>query len=197
MSLERLALLLSGLVLMCCAESTSPTVGPSDAGMAGDAAPAEVEQLSSRAPRARFIGGARYAQRLARGLELEGGALCLELGVLDCVEAHRIALGGVDAYRLGIREPLDPLPNTAPMIVDRIALSACTDRAQRDEEEPAARVLPESRDARLEALFVRLLGRTPTEAEAVIWREAPGEPGVLGATLDCYAVATLEEALFY
>lgn len=47
-------------------------------------------------------------------------------------EVHRIVLGGVEPYTLGVREPLPLIAVTAPIAQDRVALAACTERIERD-----------------------------------------------------------------
>jgi len=91
------------------------------------------EVAASRQERVKYKSGARYANDLAAALDLERDAVCRELGRYDCVdEVHRIVLGGVEPYTLGVREPLPSIAVTAPIAQDRVALAACTERIERD-----------------------------------------------------------------
>ncbi|MEZ4467451.1 MAG: hypothetical protein R3F43_24160 [bacterium] len=65
-------------------------------------------------------------------------SLCAELGQYDCIEAiHKVALGGVEAYRANIYRPFPEPSVAAPLIVERVALAACTRRIAADRAEPA------------------------------------------------------------
>lgn len=180
------------------------------------AAPESELVVPSAKPRVRAKHGERYATDLAASLELSRSDVCNELGRYDCVsDAHRIVVGGVEPYRLGIDEPLPIAPITAPIAYDRIALSACGERADRDFADPGTAalfgdVIPEASVESLRAtgtkLYEQVLGRgpDPTELEAIVSfydevaaeteaAEAPKEWAVLA----CFAVATTQEALFY
>ena len=176
-------------------------------------------QLTSARPRVNFKGGRRLATDLSRALELPRDQLCLELSTYDCVEqVHRITLGGVEPYSLGINEPVPISPVTAPIAVDRLALQACDRRAQLDLEPGAqalifaelARVAPGADptraqlDTATDALYERLVQRDPSDLErralADLWTEARAKspsPARDWATLSCFMVATSLEALFY
>jgi hypothetical protein len=100
--------------------------------VASDPVPAE-QVAASRQARVKYKSGARYANDLAAALDLPREAVCRELGRYDCVdEVHRIVLGGVEPYTLGVREPLPSIAVTAPIAQDRVALAACTARIERD-----------------------------------------------------------------
>lgn len=171
-----------------------------------------LQVLPSQSPRVKFKGGERWARQLSRALDLEEDALCKEFGAYDCAgEVHFIALGGVEPYKLGVREPLPTAPLTAPIAVERIALSACAERAERDLENPDDAVLfPEISDepsaedfnAMGSRLYRRILSRDaePGELEelAGFWDELEGDDRpVEWATLTCFAVASSTESLFY
>ena len=176
--------------------------------------------IASSKARVRFLGGQRYARRLASGLGLAVNELCKELGRFDCVDdAHNIVLGGVDAENLGFYEPLPVTTVTTPFAVDRVALSACIQTAQRDLDQPenaAIFTLVPDENGRVAAddpalsaavneLYVRLLQRRPEaeETEAVVSLYADIEstpttsPAADWAIASCFAVATTAEALFY
>ena len=135
----------------------------------------------------------------------------------DCVAAvHKITLGGVEPYSLGIDEPVGTAPVIAPMAADRVALSACDVRAERDLGDLGAalifREMPGSGApdaAALGAMSTRLveklLRREAREGEVgelvAFWdevvEEASEDPRRDWATLACFSLATSTEALFY
>ncbi len=172
--------------------------------------------VASHKARVKFKGGERYARDLAAALELPRDQLCSELGLYDCVgEVHRISLGGVEPYELGIDEPLPVAPVSAAIAVDRVALSACTRRVEADLADPGAAVIfaalaaadgPKRAD--LEAIAADLVDRvlrrdaTPAEIASIadFYAEAEADaesPARAFGQLSCFAVATMLEALFY
>jgi hypothetical protein len=158
---------------------------------------------------------------LAQALSLAPGELCTEVGAYDCFGVHQIPLGGVEPYVLGINEPIEETAVTTPIAVERIALSACKARVDRDFADLGSaeifRGLPVDGDgamanadgaearAAIDRLYKRLLQRAPTEAEAGHLAGLYGEvttaqeprPARSWALLSCFAVATSVEALFY
>jgi hypothetical protein len=139
---------------------------------------------------------------------------------------HRIVLGGVEPYTLGVREPLPSLGVTAPIAQDRVALAACTERIERDLaavyrvplDAAAAPVFltavdvdaptPGQLEATARRFYDRILRRdaTPDEVSAVaqFHSTVTDEPGESGATatrdwaiLSCFMVATTLESIFY
>jgi len=174
-----------------------------------------LQVLPSRHPRVRFKGGARWSAQLARGLDLDRDAMCQELGLYDCAsKVHKIALGGVEPYRLRIDDPLPAAPITAPIAVNRIALSACSKRAKMDTDDPdnasvfkELSAKPSSEDLRAmgNRLYQRLLSRDAEPGELdefeQFWTdvqdEGPEKPQLQWATMSCFAVATSTEMLFY
>jgi len=170
--------------------------------------------VPSFAPHVRFKGGAVYAKDLARGLSLDEDELCKELGVDDCATVvHEVALGGVDPYDGGIYAPLPEAPVTAPIALDRVALSACSLRAERDFDAPGEAALfgvlahvetasTEARRTVVTSLYDRLLLRNPTAAQrdalVRLHDELTGDDVARRwAKLACFAVATTTEASFY
>ena len=167
-------------------------------------------RASTRA-QVKFKGGERWARDLAKGLEISTESMCKELGQYDCVDAvHRIALGGVEPYRLGINNPLPVAPVTAAIAVDRVALSACDVRVSADLAAGAEAVIyiglsgderPEQ--ATLEAaaatLYDRVLRRDPDpdEVASLIAFYEDGMTPRDWALGTCFAVASSMEALFY
>lgn len=202
-----------GLSLAAC-DGDKPAPAPSP-----QPAPEVVEEAAvpSSRPRVQFKGGQRYATDLSEGLGLARLELCQELGRYDCVDqVHDITLGGVEPYKLRINKPLPVAPVTAPIAVDRVALSACDQRAERDFAAPEEAVIfgevasgapDEAKYAAVSArLYERLLQREAEPAEvaalAGFVREVEEEVGAEAAprewaTMSCFVVATSMEALFY
>ena len=168
--------------------------------------PSPAADVSSRTAQLKRKDGARLANDLAQGLEVERDQLCLELGLYDCAaEAHRIVLGGVEPYVLRVTEPLSVTPVTAPIAVDRLALSACGERARADFEGEAvvfASLVQGEASGVAEAidvLYDRLLGREPDAHERQALAAFADEVPTLRdfAVLTCFAIATSTEFIFY
>jgi hypothetical protein len=193
-----------------CTDESNDRVG-------SDAVPTERVAVS-RQPRVKYKSGARYASDLAAALDLGRDAVCRELGRYDCVdEVHRIVLGGVEPYTLGVREPLPSIAVAAPIAQDRVALAACTERIERDLEasEPVFLTAvdvdaptPGQLEAAAERFYDRILRRaaTPDEISALaqFYSTVTDEPGESRATatrnwaiLSCFMVATTLESIFY
>ncbi len=189
-----------------------PTTNPPPAG--------DVVVPSNNA-RLKLKSGQLYAAALASGLELPRAEVCHELGLYDCVDdVHNIALGGIEPYRTGILEPLEETTVTTPIAADRVALAACTTRAERDfadlanaklfgalvvkdgalEDVSAAPV-----EATIQRLYQRLVQRDATSDEVAALRDLYTEMAATPsadvaeswAAVSCYAVASTMEALFY
>jgi hypothetical protein len=158
--------------------------------------------------------GAVWGRDLANGLGLQPWELCNELGTSDCItEAHRITLGGVDAAHLGIDEPVEDALVSAPIAIDRVAISACGERFDRDKRGTPVIFGPvlddDGKKARTEVaenLVRRLLSRQPTKADidALLDLYETLEPISANGALvrdwsvgACVVVATSTEALFY
>lgn len=212
--ISALALLIGGLG--ACDDDPASEAAPSapDAGISADAeAPGEAAVVESLKQQVRFKGGARLAVDLADALALPRDQLCTELGQYDCVdEVHRIVLGGVEPYSLGIRTPLPVAPATAPMAADRVALAACAERWRRDQADLASGVLAQDLpdapgadwlDARATDVITRVLRRDPLPSEVAALVDLHGalkaEGGATGdwLVLSCFTAATSLESLFY
>lgn len=190
-----------------------------------DKGPTSVADVSQKA-RVLPKTGKVWGRDLALGLALAEHELCRELDTLDCLsEAHRITLGGVEPARLGIDEPLEITPVSAPIAVDRVALSACSLRYERDLAGPAVvfgpvlepsesgptpsgRFAPDpSATARAEVstqLVERLLARAPNADELAALESLytdleaiSDDPSRDWCVGACMVVATSTEALFY
>lgn len=157
-------------------------------------------------------GGEVWGRDLARGLGLLEWELCEELGQYDCIgDAHRITLGGVEAERLGVDEPLPNALVSAPIAIDRVAVSACGERLKRDAAGPAVvfgPVLDRASNGRrkdvAETLVRRLLSREPLKEEVEhlvdlydVLEDVSSDPDRDWAIGACVIVATSTEALFY
>lgn len=162
---------------------------------------------------------AAFESDLALALELDPAALCTELGRASCIrQVHLMPLGGNDPFETGILVPTAEPLATTPAVVDRVLLSACSQRVALDQSAPGgqARVFgaldlsgpaPAPGDAAVAAtiteLYHRLLARDPSPAElgsvAELTRSAAGEPLAASdfATLSCFAIGSSTEFLFY
>jgi hypothetical protein len=155
---------------------------------------------------------------LARALELEPASLCIELGRARCTDVHLMPLGGNDPFESGIFVPASEPLATTPVVIDRVLLSACGQRARLDQQAPAGQAVvfealdlngsaPSPDDARVTAtvaaLYRRLLARDPSPDELRVVSDltmnAASEPiaAVEFAILSCFAVGGSTEFLFY
>lgn len=177
-------------------------------------------QPPSTKSRVRLKSGDRLARDLAQGLALPREDICRELGRYDCVdETHRIVLGGVEPYRLGVREPILMPGITTPIATERVVLSACAARADRDFDDPVQATrfeavvnAPASANAREETvdrLYRNLLLRPATGGERAALEQlhealTAATPELTDiaqarewAVLACFAIGTSLESLFY
>lgn len=201
--------------------TSGPAPGTSSSGTAGGSDTDDVEPPPPpTSPKAnlQFKGPRRLEADLAGVLELDPEEVCVEVGGTSCTRAvHRVALGGVSPYDLGIYEP-PALGATAPIATDRVVLRACQTRIDRDLEDGAPVLFsvplegesiadldrPEV-DAFIDALYTRGLLRhaAPTELEALrglyeaIASSADGRPARSWAVATCFATLTTAEFLFY
>ena len=160
---------------------------------------------------------------IARTLDIPADEVCKELGLFDCISfVHPISLGGVEAYVSNLYEPAEQTSISAPMIVERVALSSCAFRFQRDREadqphlflplaltEDAQRVAEiESSEAvrALERMYQVILKRNPTSEElsslkalyrAIEEHDDAVEPYREWSVLACFSLMTSVEVLFY
>jgi hypothetical protein len=217
-------MLLVGWVMLaalgCSSEKGSSSQGGTDEGAEApvDATDGEPEpsELSSSKSKLKAKNGAVYARHLSQALGLERNEVCRELGLYDCSEdVHRIALGGVEPYQLSIRAPLPVAPLTGPIALDRVALAACTRRAELDFAaapggapggifSPVVKAPGDANARRTVAtsLIEALLGRRvePGEVDEIVsfYDEIEGlERDREWAAGACFALATHVEALFY
>lgn len=174
----------------------------------------------SEKARVRFKRQGALQADFARALALEPAQICAEVGRYDCFGVHRVPLGGVEPYTLGINEPVEQTTVTTPLAVDRIALSGCRTRVDLDLAGDQAVIFsglpvdgagalsdpsaPEVRAA-IDRLYQRFLQRLPAESEAAhllglygdVTAASEPQPARAWAILSCFAVATSVEMLFY
>lgn len=206
-------------VLALTLVSSGCSTGSSSGGTGGTGGPSGSDAVESAKARVKFKEQGRFVRDLAAALELPRNEVCKELGLYDCYEvAHRITLGGVEPYRRGIRDPLPVAPVTAPIAVDRVALSACSTRVDRDFDSPADASMfgelaelgatEETLERSARTIYDRVLRRDATSDEVdslvAFYDEAvdavegtDDEPAREWAIASCFAVATTLEGLFY
>jgi hypothetical protein len=201
-------------VVSACSDSSKGAKPEPDA---GDVA---AEYRISARPDLQWKRFAALEADLSAALELPPDELCVELGRESCIrEVHLVSLGGNNPFKTGMLEPsIEPLATT-PFAIDRIVLSACSERVRRDRElgTGEARVFsdfdltgdaPPPDDAAaiglVTSLYRRLLARDPAEHEiplvaGLATKDAGGEPIAAAdfAVLACYAIGTTTEFLFF
>lgn len=156
---------------------------------------------------------------LVRVLRAEPQHLCQELDSVFCAsEAHRLVLGGPDAYGAQVYEA-DPNPGpTTPLAFERTVLATCRRRVEADLKQDGVGGLfraveldegegldPESPAVRLaiQTLYRRALLREPTQGELERITAAYGafesgpEPAVRWGSSVCAAVLSSREFVFY
>lgn len=222
---ESLALLLA---LAACNEGGSPpraesadTPAPTgaSAGQGVEGISQALEVAASTRPNLQWKRHLAFEADLSRALELLPEELCTEFGRESCIRrVHLVPLGGHAPFETGLFESaLEPLATT-PTIVDRVVLSACSNRAELDKtlglagakvfrqfdlaapapapDSPAAQTL-------VTELYRRLLARDPDENErALVASMALDEGGQPLSALDfakaaCFVVGTTSEFLFF
>ncbi len=175
---------------------------------------------TARRANLRFKGELRGPIDLAVGLQLQIDQVCKELGEYQCAGVHTVALGGVDPYGKGLYEGSSVTGSSAPMVVDRIALSGCLKRVDLDLASGSSAIIfkgiplngtrladasgPEVRLA-LTELAQRAWVRDPTEAElnqfitlnADIEAAGVPEPAKAWMQAACFAAFTSAESVFY
>ncbi len=216
-------LLPCALAALLAACPSNPPTGPGDED-AGVTNPADAGDGLARSAKAnvRFKRNVRLTNDFAQALALPPGELCKELGLYSCTElVHPLAVGGVDPYNLGLYEPLPFTGATSPIVMDRVALTACIKRVEADLATPGSAVIfkgltPDASGklasletaelrAALDTLYKRALLRPVTDAEVATLKglyrdvEASGKPAPAKSwmELSCFAVLTSVESLFY
>jgi hypothetical protein len=154
---------------------------------------------------------------LMRALELPEDGVCNELGRGSCTrEIHHISLGGADPLSIGLYEPLPDTLVSTPIVLDRVVMSACANRATLDrggqpvvftDLDLGAAAAPAAEDdaftATVTALYRRLLSRDPEPHELTtlggLTVDGDGKPVSAHdfAVLTCFAIGTSSEFLFF
>lgn len=211
------------LFFICAAgfAACPPTTGKSDS---GTEVVNDVDAGLARSAKGnlRFKSPERIKTDFAQALELQGNQVCNELGFYSCTDfAHPLALGGIDPYGSGLYESSGNTGASTPIVIDRIAWSACTARAGLDVLSSSNAVIfknfgytldrkiadPNSTSVRaaIESLFQRILLRDPTEAEVArlvslvkdIEATKPAEPAFAWMQSACFIVLSSSESVFY
>jgi len=186
---------------------------PIDAGIV--IPPADAGFPKSPTARVKFKGADRLRNEFARILDIPAAEVCTEFGLYSCTDlVHKVALGGVEPYGLGLNEPLPFTTATTPLAVDRLALFACRTRVDQDLAVPGSAVIysgtlssadGDGVTGAITTLYERALLRLPKEAEVEELRQLHRDIGALGgatverdwAIASCFAVTTTMEQLFY
>lgn len=197
---------------------------PVDAGPTADASPpTDVGSPPVTAPRSfRFKRFDQLQGELERVLALAPNEVCRELDRFDCAtDVHRVALGGSEPYFANVYDPAAEPPLNMPLAWERVVLTACAHRVDRDLDDPGeAAWLTEvviDGDGRLDPsasatedavrrLYREAFLRNPTDAELAGWLDAyrqieaeepDGRPARSWARALCAAVLTSGEFVFY
>ncbi len=149
-----------------------------------------------------------FEHGLVQGLELKKADFCLELGRDACVDkTHLTVLGGNEPYKAGQYERAQKPTVLTAVAVDRIVLSACSNRLELDRKAMATALVfkhfPLSgstrSSAQLEAqakeLYQRILARNPEESEvkAISGLASEGMSNDKLALMLCFAIASSSE----
>lgn len=195
-------------------EATADGGSTDDTGDTGDTGDAQLQ----RAQRGELQWKRNVAleRDLMRALDLPEDGVCDELGRGSCTrEIHHIVLGAAEPLGIGLYRPLPDTLVSTPIVLDRVVMSACANRAGLDRSGPAVvfteldlgKAAPgpddEAFTATVTALYRRLLSRDPTPEELTTLEaltvDAAGEPVTAYdfAVLTCFAVGTSSEFLFF
>lgn len=156
----------------------------------------------------------QISQDLSGALQLQTDELCREAGNFDCNEIHVVPMGGISVDN-GLYSPIDGVSVTTGLAIERVLLSACWTRLERDmdpEQTPlvftaiplAETSLDEAAaDAQATLLWQRLLARDPSAEELAAARAL--HPGIIEdggrnaewALALCVALGTSSEFLLY
>ena len=212
MHLKSILLSTLALGMFACGGSSGGNASD-DAGPSLDAG--EPSYPSSPKSRLRFKGNRRINSEFARILSLLPGEVCSEFGLYSCANlVHTVALGGADPYGLGLHEALPFTTVTTPLAVDRIALSACRTRVDKDLSAGAAALIykgtldnadGEDVATAVDALYKRAVLRPASAEELASLRQLHRDIADLNggtvprdwAIASCFAVTSSLEQLFY
>jgi len=150
-------------------------------------------------------------QEIMSSLTLEKDQICKELGDLSCLnEAHHLTLGGVDPYEKNIWESTSNFLETTPIVVERIAWSACQKRTELDLESGEQKIFTKGtfndqahKEAMVSRVYQNILARDPSAQEFAAMLDFASKLEKQGgsykdwASLSCFSLLTSVEFLFY
>jgi hypothetical protein len=192
-----------------------PVTTPPSTSKPPEAAPGAPAYAASRGRSIQWKRNAAFEADLMRGLDLTRDELCQELGTESCIRTvHTVALGGNDPFGSGLLRPAHSSLSTTPLAVDRVTLSACSQRARADKQGSpklfsaldlaGAAPLADSDafKATITTLFRRLLARDPKPSElttlaGLVSGDGESMNAEEFATLACFTVASSLESLFF
>ena len=151
---------------------------------------------------------------LLDALALQKGELCNELGIFSCIDfVHTVPLGGNDPFVKSQYEPLSSPTVTSPVALERVVLSGCIARVDKDVAGPAvvfttlalgaSSVDDTEAEATLDLLARRLLRRDLADDERVRLLDLTddGAGGAVSArdfaVLACVTIGTMAETVLY
>lgn len=237
MHLDKLAMLglWAGLVLASCSmkpsrkEFNSQNPGSNPPGTeqpgAGDGSGDQDPAVDNNEPGLSQKGELRFKKQsllkadLSSALGMKPDELCEEFGKSCFDELYNLALGGVEAYQSQVTRGIEKSAVTTPIVLERLILSGCNKRAQRDVGNGDGVIFKVALDARgqlvnpdgedvkasLDNLYKRAVQR-PIEAHEIkalqglyqsVVAKSPDQAAEKWAALSCYAVLTSLEAVFY
>lgn len=208
------------------AAAPSPAdAGPQDPDAAVDgpdaSSPPDTGPAVSATRRLRFKRFDQLQLELERVLALGPTEVCRELDRFDCTsDVHRVALGGSDPYLANVYEPASEPPLNAPLAWERVVLTACAERVDRDLASPTEAAWLKEVDVdqtgaldpaspavehAVRTIYREGLLRDPSGEEVGAWRDeyrsiadaGAEHPARSWARVLCGAVLTSGEFVFY
>ena len=213
--MRRLGVITAACALSACSSAREGSERGSGARQEADPAGAVAVSTHSNLQWKRY---AAFEADLAAGLELSPEQVCLEFGKESCIrKVHMVPLGGHEPFESGVFAAAPEPLATTPTVVDRIVLTACSNRVDLDRaageratvfkhfalDAVAPAPGSEAAAALVTDLYRRLLGRNATESEVEAVSElalgADGQPAQAAqfARLACFSIGTLAEFLFF
>ena len=205
--IKLLVVFISIVVIGCGDDNKSSNTVDPDPGNENNPGENIIAEKSTR-PDLKFKDYQRLSNDLALILNLPPTDVCNELGLYSCLnDIHKLVLKGTSPYDEGRYEPIERFTVSAPIALQRVALSACSTRVELDLSAPESSVLlkPEmTLDNRINNIYQLLLKRNPTnieveklknfEREVALISEATLKDWTVGA---CLALLSSSEYLFY
>lgn len=149
-----------------------------------------------------------FEHGLVQGLVLNKKDFCLELGKQACIDVtHLTVLGGNEPYKAGQYERAQAPTVLSAIAVDRVVISACSQRLELDRKAGAAAkvfkhfaldgksVEKREIEALASDLYQRILARNaePAELKVIAQFGDQGLPNDKVALMMCYAIASSSE----